>query len=285
MNAPVISEYCRGLGSAGFHRINYYQFGERDNPRVVICVHGLTRNGRDFDVLARRLARDFRVICPDVVGRGKSDWLADKSGYQYPQYVADMAVLIARSGAEQVDFVGTSMGGLIGMFLAAQPNTPVARLVMNDVGPHVPESALKRIGEYVGRDPRFDDIESLEGYLREICADFGPLTDSQWRHLATHGAIRREDGFAFAYDPAIARAFEGIESDVDLWPVWAAVTQEVLVLRGSRSDLLTRDTAERMLERDAPTELVEFDNVGHAPMLMSEDQVDVVAGWLDRTAR
>ena len=258
----MTSASCRGLGAAGFHRVNYYQWGDPDNPRVVICVHGLTRNGRDFDWLASRLSDDFRVICPDVVGRGKSDWLSDKSGYQYAQYLADMSVLIARCNVEQVDLVGTSMGGLIGMMLAAQPNTPVARLVLNDVGPQIAASALARISEYVGKDVGFADLDSMERYLRDICADFGPLTDAQWRHLTEHGAVKRGDAYAFAYVPAIARAFDAVESDVDLWPVWDAVTQEVLVLRGARSDLLTRETAARRCRSCPDADVVRPDRRG-----------------------
>ena len=164
------------LGPKGFHRVVYTDWGERDNRRVLVCVHGLTRNGRDFDALAAALADGYRVVCPDVVGRGASDWLADKSGYGYPQYLNDMAALLAHLDADDVHWVGTSMGGLIGMMLAAQPGTPVTRLVMNDVGPFIPAPALERIAAYVGLNPKFASVEELDAYLRDVYAPFGPFT-------------------------------------------------------------------------------------------------------------
>ena len=182
------------LGPHGFHRVLYREWGEPGNPRVVVCVHGLTRNSRDFDRLAAHLSRHFRVICPDIAGRGESPWLPHAADYGYPLYLSDMAALIARIGVETVDWVGTSMGGLIGMFLAAQPGSPIRRLVMNDVGPLVPKAALERLAGYVGTDPMFDGIADLEQYLRRTCAPFGPLTDAQWHHLALHSVRHRPDG-------------------------------------------------------------------------------------------
>ncbi len=274
-------ETCSGLSAGGFHELSYVHWGEADNPRVVFCVHGLTRNARDFDVIAERLSATCRVVCPDVVGRGLSSWLADKSGYQYSQYLADMAVVLAHARAESVDWIGTSMGGLIGMLLAAQPGTPIRRLVMNDVGPFIPLSALERIGDYVGTEMTFPDMPSMERHVRAVSEGFGPLTDAEWRHLCVHGAREAADGgVSFRYDPKIRAAFEGLDADVDLWPVWAAVTQPALVLRGADSDLLSAETAARMAERRAATEVVEFPGVGHAPMLMSEDQVEAVVRWL-----
>ena len=154
--------------SAGAHRVAYTEFGERDNPRVLVCVHGLARNGRDFDRLATALAGEYRVVCPDVVGRGASDWLANKNDYGYPQYLTDMSALFAHLRAERVRWVGTSMGGLIGMLLAAMPDSPVERMVMNDVGPLIPKAALERIGAYVGTDPHFANIAELDGVARGI---------------------------------------------------------------------------------------------------------------------
>ena len=182
------------LGPHGFHRIVYREWGEPDHPHVVVCVHGLTRNSRDFDPLAAHLAKRRRVICPDIAGRGESPWLPHPGDYGYPLYLSDMAALIARAGVETVDWVGTSMGGLIGMFLAAQPGNPIRRLVMNDVGPLVPKAALERLASYVGVDPAFDGLPQLEQYLRQICAPFGPLTDAQWQHLARHSARQRDHG-------------------------------------------------------------------------------------------
>ena len=270
------------LGPHGFHELAYTEWGDPDHEHVVVCVHGLTRNGRDFDPLASRLAARCRVLCPDVAGRGHSEWLQDKADYGYPTYLADMAALVARSGARQVDWVGTSMGGLIGTFLAATPGTPIRRMVVNDVGPFIPRAALERIAAYVGTDPRFADLAEAEAYLRRVHAPFGPLSDAQWHHLATHGTRpRSEGGFGLAYDPGIAEAFRGGVADVDLWPVWDRVGCEVLVVRGAESDLLDAATARRMVEAlGARARLVEFAGIGHAPAFMAEDQIAAVESFL-----
>ncbi|MDX1606855.1 MAG: alpha/beta hydrolase [Candidatus Competibacterales bacterium] len=278
---PMRPEEVLGLNAHGFHRIRYTEWGDRANPRVLICVHGLTRNGRDFDALAETLEPDYRVLCPDVVGRGASDWLTDKSAYHYPQYLADMAVLIARSGARQLDWIGTSMGGLLGMLLAAQPQTPIRRLVINDVGPFIPRAALERIAAYVGQPVSFDSLEALEAELRSVAAPFGPLTDAQWRHLAAHGARRREDGrYVFNYDPGIAQAFGDALEDIDLWAVWERIECPVLVLRGAESDLLRHEDALAMTRRGPSAELVEFPGIGHAPVLMTSEQIEPIRRWL-----
>lgn len=270
------------LGPLGFHRTAYTEWGDPEHPHVVVCVHGLTRNGRDFDVLAEALAERCRVICPDVVGRGLSDWLPDPAGYGYPQYLADMTALIARSGADRVDWVGTSMGGLIGMMLAAQPGAPIGRLVVNDVGAFIPKASLERIAGYVGNDPAFANEAALEHYLRRVASPFGPLTDDQWRHLARHGGRRADDGsLRLAYDPGIAAAFRGGVADVDLWPVWERIRGDVLIVRGADSDLLLRDTAVAMTHRGpAAAQLVEFAGIGHAPTFMAADQIEAVEAFL-----
>jgi len=269
-----------GLGPHGFHRIAYVEWSEA-RDRAVICAHGLTRNGRDFDRLAAALADARRVVCPDMAGRGRSDWLADGAGYGYPQYCADMNALIARLGVEAVDWVGTSMGGLIGLMLAAMPGSPIRRLVLNDIGPFIPKAALERMAGYVGKDPTFGDRAALEAYLRQVHATWGPLADADWQHLAEHGH-RRDDGggFRLGYDPAIGRALAGPLRDVDLWPLWEKVTCPVLVLRGGQSDLLLRETAEAMTTRGPRARLVELAEAGHAPSLMTAPQIAVVKDWL-----
>jgi pimeloyl-ACP methyl ester carboxylesterase len=272
----------RCLGPHGFHRVTYYEWGDAENPRVVMCVHGLTRNGRDFDMLARALAPQFRVVCPDVAGRGLSQWLAHKQDYGYPLYLADMAAVVARTGVDKVDWVGTSMGGLIGMMLAAQPETPIRRLLLNDIGPFIPRTALERLALYVGKAPPFATFEALEHYLRMVMAPFGALTDEQWRHLATHSSRRNDDGtFSLSYDPGIANAFVAPPQDVVLWPVWDAIRAPTLVVRGKESDLLLRETAEEMTQRGPRAQLVELDGIGHAPALMAEDQIAVVREFLE----
>lgn len=259
----------------------FMDFGERSRDRVVVCVHGLTRNGRDFDRLATAMARDFRVIEVDVAGRGRSGWLADKTAYGFPTYIKHMAALLDYRGLQKVDWVGTSMGGIIGMLMAAQPESPIRRLVLNDVGPFVPKSALERIGERVGEDPRFPNLQAAAGYFREVYADFGIPDEVAWSELTLHSTVRQENGtYALHYDPAIGDAFAGPMEDVDLWAVWDAIECPVLVLRGERSDLLTRDTAREMTRRGPKAELVEFPGCGHAPALMSEEQIAVIHEWL-----
>ena len=275
-----------GLDSKGFHRIHYTEWGDAANPSVVICVHGLTRNCRDFDFLAENLARDFRVVCPDVAGRGRSEWLDAKEDYGYPQYMADMTALIARLTAGEdgktLHWVGTSMGGIIGMLLAAQPQSPLGKLVVNDVGAVVPKAALERIAAYVGHDPRFKSFEELESYVRTVSAPFGSLTAGQWRHLTLHAAKRHADGtWGFCYDPGIAIAFrKGPIATVDLWSHWDRIACPTLLLRGAESDLLLRDDALAMTRRGPKPKLVEFQGVGHAPMLMAPDQIEVVQDFL-----
>lgn len=269
----------------GLHHIAYTEWGATDNPRVLLCVHGLTRNGRDFDDLARALADDFRVICPDVVGRGRSDWLTVKTDYGFPQYVADMVTLIARLDVVELDWLGTSMGGIIGMLLASLPGNPVRRLILNDVGPVITAASLQRIGSYVGTAPRFVTMEAAQAYIREVSAPFGPLTDAQWQHLTDHSvhpASDDEGGFVMRYDPGLAEGFRAapVGEDVDLWPVYEAICCPTLVLRGAESDLLEADTVAAMAERGPRARSVEFAGIGHAPMLMDEAQISVVAEFL-----
>ena len=291
-----------GLDSVGLHRLSYREWGDPDHSHVVVCVHGLSRNSRDFDWFARAMAKDCRVVCLDVAGRGASEWLAHKEDYGYPLYVADSVALLARVtapvfpggvrglvrrilGARKtpiVDWVGTSMGGLIGMMVAAREQAPIRRLVMNDIGPLIPAAALARIGEYVGRDQRFDSLESFEANLRRIHATFGPLTAEQWRHMALHSHRRLDDGgFGFHYDPAVALPFKSLPvADIDLWGLWDKVKCPTLVLRGTDSDLLSHETARAMQSRGPGAKVLEFPGVGHAPMLMSADQIAPVREFL-----
>ncbi|MDO9273901.1 MAG: alpha/beta hydrolase [Rugosibacter sp.] len=274
------------LSTAGFHQMAYVEWGDVDNPNVLVCVHGLTRNGRDFDFLAQALEADYRVICPDVAGRGKSDWLTNKSLYVMPQYCADMVTLLARLNVETVDWLGTSMGGLIGMALAAQPGNPIRRLVLNDVGPVVTAVSLARIGDYLGTPPRFDNIEEAEAYVRKVSAPFGPLTDAQWRHLTVHVVREAADGkIEFIYDPGIAQIYRQGQllsggRDVELWSLFDAITCPTLLLRGEVSDLLTPATAQAMTQRGPHAKLIEIPGVGHAPMLMDETQIAPVRNFL-----
>ena len=267
------------LSKTGFHKLAYSEFG-LDHPVPIVCLHGLGRHARDFDSLAVALAEaGRRVVCADVVGRG--GWLRDPMDYGYPQYLADTAALIARLDCRQVDIVGTSMGGLIGMMLAAQPETPVRRLVINDVGPFIPKAALERILDYFGKDPRFPNLAAAEAYHRRVYGSFGNLSDAQWRHL-TETSLRPDgDQLRLHYDPRIALPMRQAEiADVDLWPVWEAVTCPTLVLRGAESDLLLPETAAEMRTRGPRAELIEFAGCGHAPALLDAEQIDPLRDWL-----
>ncbi len=271
------------LGPHGLHRMAYVEWGDPDNPRVLVCAHGLTRNGRDFDFLARFLAQHYRIVCPDVVGRGKSDWLPVKDDYQLPQYVSDMVTLLARLDVERVHWLGTSMGGLIGMALAAQERSPIARLVLNDVGPLLTAAAIRRIGEYVGQALAFPSYEEAERFMRAVSAPFGPLTDEQWSHLARHMIVPDGGGgFVFAYDPGIGEPFRKAmgDQDVDLWSFYDAVRCPTLVIRGAESDLLSHETALEMGRRGPRAQLMEIPAVGHAPMFLDEVQIGIVRDFL-----
>ena len=286
------------LSPSGLHRMAYTEWGDAGNPKVLLCAHGLSRVGRDFDDLARAMCGAYRVICPDVVGRGNSGRLADPKHYQIPQYVADMVTLLARVNATELHWVGTSMGGLIGMGLAALPASPIQRLVLNDVGPILKADALKRIGEYLGKAPVFANFAAAEAYIRAISATFGLTTDAQWKFLTeisirpapdTAGAAGEAasagaaNGFVMHYDPAIAVPFhdQGAgTADIDLWPIYESIRCPVLVTRGEHSDLLSRDTLKSMSERGPRAQTVEIPGVGHAPMFMDQSQIDVVKKFL-----
>jgi pimeloyl-ACP methyl ester carboxylesterase len=271
-----------GLNTGGFHRVAYTEWGEPNEYPTVVCVHGLSRNGRDFDFLAAALEAKRHVICPDLPGRGRSDWLSDKKSYGFETYCADLTALFARIGGDSFDWVGTSLGGLIGMVMAAQPGSPIRRLVINDAGPFIPRTAPERILGYLGKAPSFASVADAEAYLRQTLAPYGKLTDEQWAHLARHGVrTKRNGGFAIAYDPGIAVPMRAARPvDVDMWETWEKIRCPVLLLRGATSDVLLRQTAEEMCRHGPPTELVEFPDVGHAPALMDPKQIDVVTSWL-----
>jgi pimeloyl-ACP methyl ester carboxylesterase len=272
-----------GLSILGFHRVAYYEWGAAGGAPVALCVHGLTRTGRCFDRLAEALEDRYRIACPDLPGRGRSHWFANPALYRPPSYLGDLNALIARMDAPEVDWIGTSLGGILGMMLAAQPNTPIRKLVVNDVGPFIDKAALGRIATYVGQDPTFRSLEALEAYLREVHAPFGPLSDAEWRHLAIHSARHDEaaDVWRLHYDPALAIPFrEDAGKDVDLWAMWEAIRCPVLIIRGAESDILSHETAEEMLTRGPEAELVELPGIGHAPALMDPAQIALIRDWL-----
>jgi pimeloyl-ACP methyl ester carboxylesterase len=284
--APPRLNTVQCLDARGLHRMAYWEWGDPANPRVLVCVHGLSRQGRDFDTLAQALCQHYRVVCPDVVGRGRSDWLADPTGYQIPAYVADMVTLLARLDAAEVHWVGTSMGGLIGLGLASLAESPVRRLVLNDVGPTIEPGSLQRIGTYLGQSVHWDSAEAAADYLQSISQGFGPHSREQW--LALTRPMLKPDGAGYKphYDPAIAVPFRAITPELAkageamLWAGYDAIRCPTLLLRGAESDLLTRATAEAMTQRGPKAKLHEFAAVGHAPTLVQPDQVAVVREFL-----
>lgn len=276
----------------------YWEWNDTGNlahPHVIVCVHGLSRQGRDFDALARRLCRHARVICPDVVGRGHSDWLAEPMAYQIPVYVADMLAMLGQLQLQApmatLDWLGTSMGGLIGLAVCGVPDlplpVPVRRLVLNDVGPRIEWAALQRIGQYLGQPVHFDSLQQAADALWAVSSSFGPHTPAQWLELS-RAMVRPapEGGFTLHYDPAIAQPFNALTPEAasageqQLWQLYDQIGAQVLLLRGAQSDLLSPQTAQEMAQRGPRARLVEFAGVGHAPTLVSEEQAAVVAGFL-----
>ena len=274
------------LSADGFHKMAYVEWGDAANPRVLVCAHGLTRCSRDFDFLAQALADNYRIVCPDVVGRGRSDWLRHKSLYDLPQYCADMQTLLARLDVETVHWVGTSMGGLIGMALASRLESPITRLVLNDIGPVLSAASLVRVGEFLGKAPRFDGIDDAEAFVRFVSAPFGSLSDAQWRHLTVHLLRTAADGkLVFAYDPGIAQRYREMQAScggkgIEMWPLYDGIACPTLLLRGATSDVLTHETALQMSQRGPRARLIEVAGVGHAPMLMDAAQIAPVREFL-----
>lgn len=275
------------LSPAGLHRMAYKEWGDPENPKVLLCVHGLTRVSDDFDAFAQALADEYRVVCPDVVGRGRSDWLRDPRHYVVPQYVSDMVTLIARLDARSIHWFGTSMGGLIGMGLAGLPDSPIEKLVLNDVGPVLDPAALARIARYVGQPVRFAAFEEGERYIREISQPFGSHSDIQWSKLAADVLRQDADGrWRFHYDPNIAVPFGEMptgaarQMEAALWATYNAIRCPTLLVRGSESDLLSAETAREMTGRGPRAQLVEIAGVGHAPTFLHADQIEIARHFL-----
>ncbi|MEZ5673492.1 MAG: alpha/beta hydrolase [Thiotrichaceae bacterium] len=295
---PSLNFYlCNQSGEA--HRLAYLQWGKADTTRTLICVHGLVRNSHDFDALAARLADTHHLICPDVAGRGASDWLNYPKDYTYATYATDFMEFLyshewcptyptgilgymGQTQECQVDWLGTSMGGLIGMSIAAMPNSPIRRLILNDIGAFIPQTALLRISHYLSSTPKcFADFTEAEQYLRQVYHSFGELTDSQWQYLTYH-SVRPllSGGYQLHYDPEITQVFNQAVEDIELWQIWEKVHCPVLILRGAQSDVLTEATVTEMCRIHPQTQVVEFPNVGHAPPLLNDEQQSVIMNWL-----
>jgi pimeloyl-ACP methyl ester carboxylesterase len=292
---------CPGASQqdANTHRMAYWAWGDPASDHVVVCVHGLSRQGRDFDTLARALSPHAYVVCPDVVGRGQSDWLADPQAYQVMTYAGDMLALMQQIKTERgsqeplsIDWVGTSMGGLIGLAFSALPpamsGVTLRRMVLNDVGPRLNYEALVRIGDYLGKPLMFDSVQAAADYMWSISTSFGPHTPEQWLALSRPLIKPNPDGAGFVlhYDPAIAQAFRvmtpeaAASGEAMLWQFYDQLTCQVLLLRGAQSDLLHPDTAQAMTERGPQARLVEMAGIGHAPTLIAADQVQTVTDFL-----
>ena len=290
--------------SQGSHRVAWWQWGEPDAPHVVVCVHGLSRQGRDFDVLVQalvaRAAHGIRVVCPDMPGRGESDWLADPMQYGLPLYAVDMQALLTHLHSQHaigvLDWVGTSMGGLIGMLVCGQAQSglpvPVRRLVLNDIGPVIEWAAIERIGSYLGRAGHFDDIDQAADALLAIASGFGPHTPDEWlalsRPMFRPVSSESTSRLRLHYDPAIAVPFRqatqasAAQGEAALWQLYDHIEADTLVLRGRDSDLLSVATARAMTQRGPQARLVEFADVGHAPTLVAAEQVDCVSDFILR---
>lgn len=278
--SPFQIKTVQCLSPAGLHNMAYKEWGDPKNPAVLLCVHGVTRVSDDFDALAAVMSDRYRVICPDVVGRGRSSWLTNPQAYQLPQYVSDMVTLIARLDVTQVDWFGTSMGGLIGMGVAALKSNPIRKMMLNDIGPTINFAALMRIAQYMGKEVRFPTFEAGVDYIRTIAAPFGPHSDEQWNKLAGDVLRQQKDGqWSRHYDPAIAQAFStfteenAAQSEAALWAIYDAIQCPVLLVRGSESDLLSRETADLMTQRGPRAALTELAGIGHAPTFMQPEQI------------
>ena len=278
------------ISSKGFHNLVYQEWGEPkehgeyEEVPPVMCLHGLTRNSRDFDALAKNLSTDRRVVCPDTVGRGYSDWLRTHEDYNLPQYNLDVAVVAARANLVQYDIVGTSLGGLMGIILASMDRSPIRRLVVNDIAPEIPMVALQRLSHYLGENPLFDNLQEVEAYIREKYEPIKPMKKANWKAMAKHSSFKTDEGFRMAYDPSIAENYNRywLLMYFNIWEYWENITCPVLVLRGTESDFLTESLQERM-QRELPhVEFIEFKGVGHTPSLNSKKQIEPIREWLDK---
>lgn len=278
--------YYLGMSPEGFHRLSYLEWGERDNPEVLICVHGLMRNAHDFDYLARELSKEYRIICPDIVGRGDSDYIGSTLIYNFTQYISDMVALISRIGVSEVNWLGTSMGGIIGMMMASMPKTPIKKLILNDVGMVIPSLAMTRIATYARNDLGFQSLDEAKKYFKLIMPAFGIRDEEKWDHIVKWGTRQAQDGtHKLAYDPAIGQAFVSVSAnDIHLETFWNDLKCPVLVLRGEDSDLLTPEIINKMSILQPQMDVIEIPNAGHAPALMSAFEIECVRGWLKSPA-
>lgn len=276
------TKHVLSSNNAGQHRIVYQDWGDENNPNVLICVHGLTRNSRDFDYLASDLSAQYRVIAPDIVGRGQSDWLPDPSFYTLEQYIKDIAILLKDLNISQADWLGTSLGGLIGMTMATMPNSPIKRLILNDIGPVIKKEAITFLATSLAETPHFKSLAELQGFLKIAYSAMGQLEANHWEHMVTHDHRFTPEGtITRNFDPQITQSVGSISAaDLTMWEVWEAVKCQTLVLHGENSVILTPAICDEMLKRNPLASIVTLPGVGHTPSLMVPEQIDIVANWL-----
>jgi cobalt-zinc-cadmium efflux system protein len=274
--------YVKCSSGESEHRMAYHAWGDPNNSKVLLCVHGLTRRGSDFKTLALAMCKDYYVVCPDVVGRGESDRLANPMQYAVPQYVSDIATLIKQLGVSQVDWVGTSMGGLIGMVYAAMPNSPIRRMLINDVGPRIEPEALKRLGSYVGQPFVFQNRADALERLNQICATFGEHTPEEWEIYNGPMLVQRDGKWIMHYDPNIAVPFASVNpimakaGEMAMWHAFKQIHIPMLIVRGGDSDLLSAATVAEMCKVNPYARSIEIPNVGHAPAFVKPEQIALV---------
>lgn len=293
------SNYFLGLSEEGFHKVAYLEWGSKGVLPPILCVHGLTRNAKDFDALAAYLQSNRHLFIPDIVGRGDSDWLKNPLHYTYEQYLADLNTLIARMRCSTLDWIGTSMGGLLGLIMASLDQSPVRKLVLNDVGPQIPIKALARLSKYAGFNPEFNSIQEAVTYFKKIYADFGTLSEAQWETITINSIKQAGDSkWIIKLDPGIKaipskskiawqqlllhpyKAFQGTVFDIDLWHLWRKVKCPVLVIRGEHSDILPTSVVEKMQETHPQTTVMTIADVGHAPTLLDDKTHQEIRAFL-----
>lgn len=278
---PRVKFFDKKINSKTY-KMAYYEWGQEDNAKILLCIHGFSRNGRDFDYLAKEIASKYRVICVDMFGRGQSDWLADSKFYNYNYYIADIIDLIQHLNLKKLDIIGTSMGGIIAMFIAAFAPNYVNRLILNDIGPFVTHKSLKIIGKILKKHPTFKNLLDAKSHYKTSMARFGINNEAHWDHIVKYSVSDNTSGVMRPlYDPAIMTMFAEVKADIDLWEIWNKIKCNILILRGEKSDILTEDIAQMMcLDRNKKVQLAEFTGIGHAPALMDNNQIKIITKWL-----
>ncbi len=267
--------------------MSYVEFGLQNNDNILVCAHALAGNSRDFDYLAMRLKSFYRVISFDIAGRGRSDWLENPKDYNYETYILDVMFLLKSLGVSKCDWVGTSMGGIIGMNIDAEFPGLINKMVLNDIGPEMPIKTLEKIGRYIGRNPVFANENESKRHLKRMYSPFGIKEESHWDHLHTHSIMEHDDGLKLHYDPAISEVFhdniKDKKDDINLWNIWNKGKAELMIIRGENSDILTKNTYNKITSEPRVTKNIIINDAGHAPALMDDSLIDEIESWLCMT--